>query len=251
MTLSESDVRAIVADELARQRVGAEPLANPPVTIGELTDVPAPGSPIASYWGQEVTRRIVHRFPDAATRDAQYPAAAAGYGAVCAVWNVPYISDGSTWSQLAFAYEIAGLANAINDLTEKTRRMGCQVASPAGSTGPGNIGLMTFTTAYSDADGMWSAATPDHVTIPAAGIWAATFNLDLTAGFAGAGAVDLLLNGTDVSSMGADFNTGSPSATFSLTLAAGTRVGARLFINTASPVVSWSRGILDVWRIST
>lgn len=47
-------------------------MANPPITIGELIDVPAPGSAIASAWTQEATQRIVHRFATAAARDAQY-----------------------------------------------------------------------------------------------------------------------------------------------------------------------------------
>ncbi len=72
-------------------------LAAPPVTIGELTDVPAPGSPVASPWAQEVTRRAVHRFPDAATRDAKYPAATAGVGAVCTVAGTLYTSNGTVW----------------------------------------------------------------------------------------------------------------------------------------------------------
>ena len=47
-------------------------MANPPITIGELIDVPAAGSPIGSAWAQEATNRIVHRFANSATRDAQF-----------------------------------------------------------------------------------------------------------------------------------------------------------------------------------
>lgn len=35
------------------ERAGAEPRANPPITIGPFTNVPAPGSPIRSDWAQQ------------------------------------------------------------------------------------------------------------------------------------------------------------------------------------------------------
>lgn len=72
-------------------------MPNPPITIGELTDVPAFGSPIASPWTQEATRRIAHRFATVAERDAKYPAAGAGRGALCAVGATLYVSDGTRW----------------------------------------------------------------------------------------------------------------------------------------------------------
>lgn len=74
-------------------------MANPPITIGELTDVPAPLSPIASPWAQDVSRRIVHRFASTAERDAKYPANTAGNGAVCAIGPNLYVSNGSVWTQ--------------------------------------------------------------------------------------------------------------------------------------------------------
>jgi hypothetical protein len=79
-------------------------MANPPITIGELTDVPAPGSPIASPWPQEVTRRIMHRFATVTERNAKYPAAAAGAGALSIVTAAPQriaYSDGTKWVALA------------------------------------------------------------------------------------------------------------------------------------------------------
>ena len=72
-------------------------MPSPPITIGELTDVPAFDSPIASPWAQEASRRIVHRFATTAERDAKYPAATAGTGAVCEVAAVVYVSDGTRW----------------------------------------------------------------------------------------------------------------------------------------------------------
>ena len=37
-------------------------MANPPITIGPFTNVPAPGSPIASAWPQQITTYVVNRF---------------------------------------------------------------------------------------------------------------------------------------------------------------------------------------------
>ena len=36
-------------------------MANPPITIGPFTNVPAPGSPIASAWPQQITQYVVDR----------------------------------------------------------------------------------------------------------------------------------------------------------------------------------------------
>jgi hypothetical protein len=73
-------------------------MPSPPITIGELTDVPAYDSPIASPWAQEVTRRTAHRFASTGERDAKYPANTAGAGAICAVVGVLYVSDGAVWA---------------------------------------------------------------------------------------------------------------------------------------------------------
>lgn len=94
-------------------RIGPVPLAaNPPVTIGELADVPAPGSAILSAWTQEVSRRIVHRFATVAARDAAYPAALAGPGAVSytfdtgTVWAVN--GAGTAWAAIGWATRMGG-----------------------------------------------------------------------------------------------------------------------------------------------
>lgn len=47
---------------------------NPPITIGELVDVPAPGSGVKSQWCQEITNRIHHRFATPAARLAAFTA---------------------------------------------------------------------------------------------------------------------------------------------------------------------------------
>jgi len=64
-------------------RLGPAPLAVPPIVVGSISDVPAPGSPIASNWANEVSNRIVHRFATAASRDSAWPASVAGVGSVC------------------------------------------------------------------------------------------------------------------------------------------------------------------------
>ena len=89
------------------QRLAAVPLAaNPPVTIGELTDVPAPGSPIASQWAQEVSGRIIHRFGTVAAMNASN----LGAGASARVGDVEYIcvAVGSWARTTPAAYGVAG-----------------------------------------------------------------------------------------------------------------------------------------------
>jgi hypothetical protein len=78
-------------------RIPAALAAVPPITIGELTDVPTPGAPIASQWAQEVTRRSLHRFASIAARDSAYPASSAGQGAECVVAQIVYVSNGANW----------------------------------------------------------------------------------------------------------------------------------------------------------
>jgi hypothetical protein len=90
-------------------------MANPPITIGELGNVPAPLSPIQSDWAQDVTRRIVQRFASIAERDADWPPATAGRGAVCTVTGNPqrlFITDGATWQPLRDAAAAWGLPAA-------------------------------------------------------------------------------------------------------------------------------------------
>jgi hypothetical protein len=91
---------------------GLEPLAAaPPVTIGELVDVPAPGSPIASQWAQEVTNRAVHRFANNAARDAW--AAANG--------SLAYTADrGRLWMRVAGAWWL---------IEGQTPRVACRAAT--------------------------------------------------------------------------------------------------------------------------
>jgi len=91
------DLEARLAELEAR--LGPTPLAVPPQTIGEYPDVPAPGSPIASSWAANATRRTVHRFNTVAARDAAYPAASAGPGAVCIT-----VDTGTLWTPIGGAW---------------------------------------------------------------------------------------------------------------------------------------------------
>lgn len=94
-TLDDLDAR-LRALEAARP----DPLAAvPPIRIGELTDVPTPGSAIAAAWAQEVTNRCRHRFPNVAARDTYWPPATAGNGAHCVTTDtgIQWVSNGAAW----------------------------------------------------------------------------------------------------------------------------------------------------------
>jgi hypothetical protein len=58
-----ADLEALLAPLIAPRA------AVPPITIGELTNVPTPGAAINSPWTQDVTNRVVHRFATTAARD--------------------------------------------------------------------------------------------------------------------------------------------------------------------------------------
>jgi hypothetical protein len=95
-TLEELEARLAALED----RVGPAPRAVPPITIGELTDVPAPGSPIASQWTQEVSGRIFHRFATAAARNAAFttpPKGTASYLQTNNNTEGPEFWDGVSW----------------------------------------------------------------------------------------------------------------------------------------------------------
>jgi len=95
-----------VEDRLARleQRLGvvAPQVLVPPIQLGSLSNVPAPGSQIAAQWAQDVTGLGVHRFVNVAARDAAYSPAAAGNGASCITLDTQtvWVSNGTTWQRL-------------------------------------------------------------------------------------------------------------------------------------------------------
>jgi hypothetical protein len=220
-------------------------MPNPPISWGELHDVPAPGSSIASPWAQDVTHRIAHRFATTTDRDTNYPAGGAGGGAVCyvAATAAMYMSDGSIWHQLA-------RQAAADTITAATRRMGCEVGGAAGSTGPGNFVTLSFITVYQDTDGLYSGSTPDKITINAAGIWGVTLNIAFSGGLDGTGNVDLMVNGSLLQSAAGKWKTGSGSVTMIRPLSPGTTIGGRFYTDANSPVVNWSSTTLDCWRLT-
>jgi hypothetical protein len=83
----------------AKLGVGVNPLALvPPITIGELTDVPAPGSQLAAQWAQEVSARVVQRFASKAAVDAW--AASNGAFAVDLSTGIYYRRVTAGWAQV-------------------------------------------------------------------------------------------------------------------------------------------------------
>jgi len=70
----------------------------PPITIGELTTVPAPGSQIAAAWAQDVSSRVVQRFPSTTALKAW--AAPNGAIAVALDTGVEWRRIASAWSQV-------------------------------------------------------------------------------------------------------------------------------------------------------
>lgn len=182
-------------------RIGPAPQAVPPVTIGELGDVPAPGSPIASQWATEVTRRSLHRFANVATRDANYPAAGAGAGAVCVTLdtNTEWVSNGTTW--LPTGYGLARLQLLAN------------------FSGPATNGAAIPWAASSNVGGFTPGAT---VAFPAnsPGLYAITVSITYTAGTVTASAYySIVVGGTTFPV--AHGNVGGTAATLVVQLAAG------------------------------
>lgn len=78
-------------------------MSSPPITIGQLTNVPAPNSPMASAWAQDVSKRVVQRFVSFASLNSLWPPATAGQGAVASIdgTQILYRSDGTTWNAVA------------------------------------------------------------------------------------------------------------------------------------------------------
>jgi hypothetical protein len=126
-------LEARLAELEIRLGIGVTPLAaNPPITIGELTDVPAPGSPIASPWAQEVSNRIIHRFANKAALDAW--AAANGSYAVTLDSNVLYVRRAGVWEYTT------------------PRLIGYTIGTPASVTG-GPVDLSTQQVAFTAVAG--------------------------------------------------------------------------------------------------
>jgi len=87
-------------------------MPNPPITVGELTDVPAPESPINAQFHQEVANRIVHRFASVAAMNGW----AAGNGSLAFVAPDHYRRVGGAWLLLADQADVDALINADANL---------------------------------------------------------------------------------------------------------------------------------------
>lgn len=90
-TIDELEARLAALEE----RIPTARAAAPPITVGELTDVPAPGSPIASAWAQEISERVHQRFATKAAMTAWAPAA--GARAFVTAENRNYTRQAAGW----------------------------------------------------------------------------------------------------------------------------------------------------------
>jgi len=100
--LTKPDGGLTVEERLAllEARLGPAPQAVvPPITIGELTNVPAPGSQIAAAWAQSVSVRVVQRFANKSTLDSQYTTAVDGVFAVTIDKGIVYQRKAGAWCQ--------------------------------------------------------------------------------------------------------------------------------------------------------
>lgn len=120
-------------------------MATAPITVGELTDVPAPGSPIASAWAQEASNRVVQRFANKAALDAW--AAANGSVAVTLDTNRLYLRIAGVWTYIDGA------------------RVGFSAVNPGQSWATGQTFSMNWPQESFDSDGFGSGGAP--LTIPA------------------------------------------------------------------------------------
>jgi hypothetical protein len=79
-----------------------------PITVGELTDVPVPLSPIAAQFHQEVANRVAHRFPNVTAMNAW----AAADGSLA--FSLPprfYVRTAGAWRPVPFYDELQALAD--------------------------------------------------------------------------------------------------------------------------------------------
>ena len=123
-------------------------MASPPITVGELTDVPAPQSPVNAQFHQEVANRIVHRFTTVVQMNGW--AAANGSIAYCAETGAHYARLSGGWWQLALQSNLASgetsLQNQINAVPQGALGVVHQSANLSGSgVTPVNIPGCSFT----------------------------------------------------------------------------------------------------------
>jgi hypothetical protein len=88
-------------------------LAANPITIGELTDVPAPQSPVNAQFHQEVANRIIHRFPNVAAMNAW--AAANGSMAFAVDVAAHYRRTAGAWQRIATQADIDSINSGLGN----------------------------------------------------------------------------------------------------------------------------------------
>jgi hypothetical protein len=80
-------------------------MPNPPITVGELTDVPAPESPINAQFHQEVANRIVHRFASVGAMTGSNLV----NGSVATVGTALYFRQAGLWVVIPSSDELAAV----------------------------------------------------------------------------------------------------------------------------------------------
>jgi len=144
-----------------------EPRATvPPITIGELTDVPTVGSSIASQWAQEVSNRAIHRFATKTLLDG-WAAADGSFGYVSGEHRW-YMRDGGAWTRTGWG-TVAG--RTIFDAS----------ATVGAAIGQGSLVPIVWTTETTDSDGFGAGGSA--ITIPAGlgGLYLASLAVTLAA----------------------------------------------------------------------
>lgn len=101
----------------ARLGVGVEPRAlTPPITIGEMTNVPAPGSQLAAQWAQDASSRVVQRFPTTAGLKAY--GAPVGSFAIALDTGVLWRRAPAGWAQQTpWSANLQGIATDVPGIT--------------------------------------------------------------------------------------------------------------------------------------
>jgi hypothetical protein len=163
-TTDELDTRLAALEA----RLAAPLAANPPITVGELTDVPAPGSPIASQWAQEVSNRIVHRFATLTALKAW--SAADG--------SIAYQTDRNRiWQRMGGAWKL--IAGALPWVVLSRSAL---LALPSGA-----LTAVPWTSETWDTDNLHTANATAIIVCPPdlAGVWQFSYSMDFSPAAAG------------------------------------------------------------------
>lgn len=140
---------------------------SPPITVGELADVPAPNSPVNAQFHQEVANRIVHRFVSV----AQMNAWAAGNGSLAYVGPTLYLRHGGAWVAMAPQANVdaadANLQNQINSVNAgaSNSAQGLLAVSYAGFAELNTNTQVVCSVSWTASPGRWYRLVGDVVRI--------------------------------------------------------------------------------------